>query len=172
MPPGRRAREPITPWKSGNRHLRRGSSPMSATTRDGGARVTFTACPFTAEYPEQREGQPPSTRIKVDNVNRELVPQIRAALGVLAIHSGSLSRISRQRSDRAGLWTDRVRIAQCTDGWRVAERHGHGAQPAKQALPAAQSKLRLRPVSEPVAVGRVGSCGPAASSRITAWMAA
>jgi hypothetical protein len=43
--------------------------------------VTFIACPFTAEYPEQREGQPPSTRIKIDNVNRELVPQIRAALG-------------------------------------------------------------------------------------------
>jgi hypothetical protein len=48
--------------------------------RDGGAMVTFIACPFTAEYPEQREGQPPSTRIKIDNVNRELVPQIRAAL--------------------------------------------------------------------------------------------
>ena len=43
--------------------------------------VTFVACPFTAEYPEQREGQPPSTKIKIDNVNRELVPQIRAALG-------------------------------------------------------------------------------------------
>jgi hypothetical protein len=50
--------------------------------RDGGAMVTFLACPFTAEYPEQREGQPPSTKIKVDNVNRELVPLIRAALGV------------------------------------------------------------------------------------------
>lgn len=50
--------------------------------RDGGATVTFTACPFTAEYPEQRDGQPPSTRIKIDNVNRELVPKIRAALGV------------------------------------------------------------------------------------------
>jgi len=49
--------------------------------RDGGAMVTFVACPFTAEYPEQREGQPPSTKIKIDNVNRELVPQIRAALG-------------------------------------------------------------------------------------------
>jgi len=50
-------------------------------SRDGGAMVTFVACPFTAEYPEQREGQPPSTKIKIDNVNRELVPQIRAALG-------------------------------------------------------------------------------------------
>jgi Domain of unknown function (DUF1833) len=49
--------------------------------RDGGAMVTFIACPLSAEYPEQREGQPPSTRLKIDNVNRELVPQIRAALG-------------------------------------------------------------------------------------------
>lgn len=50
--------------------------------RDSGAMVTFLACPFSAEYPEQREGQPPSTKITIDNVNRELVPQIRAALGV------------------------------------------------------------------------------------------
>src|SRR5215469_3570329 len=50
--------------------------------RDGGAIVTFTACPFTADYPEQREGQPPTSKIKIDNVNRELVPKIRAALGV------------------------------------------------------------------------------------------
>jgi hypothetical protein len=49
--------------------------------RDAGGRVTFIARPFSAAYPEQREGQPPSTKIKVDNVNRELVPQIRAALG-------------------------------------------------------------------------------------------
>jgi hypothetical protein len=46
------------------------------------AMVTFTACPFTADYPEQREGQPPTSNIKIDNVNRELVPKIRAALGV------------------------------------------------------------------------------------------
>jgi len=50
--------------------------------RDGGAMVTFTACPFTADYPEQREGQPPTSKIKIDNVNRELVPKVRAALGV------------------------------------------------------------------------------------------
>lgn len=49
--------------------------------RDAGSTVVFLACPFTADYPEQREGQPPSTKIKIDNVNRELVPQIRAALG-------------------------------------------------------------------------------------------
>lgn len=53
----------------------------SDAPRDAGSTVTFTACPFTATYPEQREGQPPSTQIKIDNVNRELVPQIRAALG-------------------------------------------------------------------------------------------
>lgn len=51
---------------------------------NSGQTVTFLACPFTAAYPEQREGQPPSTAIKIDNVNRELVPQIRAALGVRA----------------------------------------------------------------------------------------
>ncbi len=50
--------------------------------RDAGAMVTFLACPFTAAYPEQREGQPPSTKITIDNVNRELVPLIRTALGV------------------------------------------------------------------------------------------
>src|SRR5262252_1711229 len=47
---------------------------------DGGALVQFTACPLRADYPEQRAGQPPT--IKIDNVNRELVPKIRAALGV------------------------------------------------------------------------------------------
>jgi hypothetical protein len=38
--------------------------------------------PFTADYPEQREGQPPTSKIKIDNVNGELVPKILAALGV------------------------------------------------------------------------------------------
>jgi len=52
--------------------------------RDGGSIVTFIACPFRADYPEQREGQPPSCKIWIDNVARELVPQIRAALGVRA----------------------------------------------------------------------------------------
>ncbi|BAM87446.1 unnamed protein product [Bradyrhizobium oligotrophicum S58] len=46
--------------------------------------MTFVACPFQADYPEQREGQPPSCRISIDNVARELVPQIRAAFGVRA----------------------------------------------------------------------------------------
>ena len=50
--------------------------------RDAGAMVTFLACPFQAAYPEQREGQPPSTKITIDNVSRELVPLIRTALGV------------------------------------------------------------------------------------------
>src|SRR5215831_10268344 len=70
--------------------------------RDGGALVAFTACPFTADYPEQREGQPPTSKIKIDNVNRELVPKIRAALGVReymqVLHREYLG------SDRAGLW--------------------------------------------------------------------
>ena len=50
--------------------------------RNGGETVTFIACPFEAKYPEQREGQPPSTTVKIDNVGRELVPKIRAAQGV------------------------------------------------------------------------------------------
>src|SRR6516162_9516801 len=49
---------------------------------DGGASVQFTACPLTADYPEQRAGQAPTSKIKIDNINRELVPKIRAALGV------------------------------------------------------------------------------------------
>jgi hypothetical protein len=52
--------------------------------RDSGSIVTFVACPFTADYPEQREGQPPSCKISIDNVAQDLVPQIRAALGVRA----------------------------------------------------------------------------------------
>ncbi|WP_338826708.1 DUF1833 family protein [Bradyrhizobium sp. 27S5] len=49
--------------------------------RNAGETVTFLACPFEAGYPEQKEGQPPATTIKIDNVNRELVPKIRAAQG-------------------------------------------------------------------------------------------
>ncbi|MGX1353467.1 hypothetical protein AB7M49_007088 [Bradyrhizobium elkanii] len=49
--------------------------------RNDGEVVTFIACPFEAGYPEQKEGQPPSTTIKIDNVNRKLVPKIRAAQG-------------------------------------------------------------------------------------------
>ena len=66
------------------RQCRRRYGPRieAGAPRDSGAMVTFTACPFTADYPEQREGQPPTSKIKIDNVNRELVPKIRAALGV------------------------------------------------------------------------------------------
>lgn len=48
------------------------------------APTTFAACPLNVGYPEQREGQAPSCKVTIDNVNRELVPQIRAALGVRA----------------------------------------------------------------------------------------
>lgn len=51
-------------------------SPPSATL--------FTACPLECGDPEQREGQAPTCQVKIDNVNRELVPKIRAALGVRA----------------------------------------------------------------------------------------
>ena len=53
----------------------------AGASRNAGETVTFIACPFQAGYPEQKEGQPPSTTIKIDNVNRELVPKIRAAQG-------------------------------------------------------------------------------------------
>ncbi|NEU95040.1 DUF1833 family protein [Bradyrhizobium uaiense] len=53
----------------------------ASAPRNAGETVTFIACPFEAGYPEQKEGQPPSTTIKIDNVNRELVPKIRAAQG-------------------------------------------------------------------------------------------
>lgn len=46
--------------------------------------TTFTACPLKCDYPEQRKGQAPSAKVTIDNVARELVPQIRAALGVRA----------------------------------------------------------------------------------------
>jgi uncharacterized protein DUF1833 len=49
---------------------------------DGGAMVNFIACPLQADYPEQREGQPPSCKISIDNVARELVPKVRAAVSV------------------------------------------------------------------------------------------
>ncbi|GIQ73184.1 DUF1833 family protein [Bradyrhizobium sp. RD5-C2] len=49
--------------------------------RNSGETVTFMACPFQAGYPEQREGQPPSIKVKIDNVARELVPKIRTAQG-------------------------------------------------------------------------------------------
>jgi hypothetical protein len=52
--------------------------------RNAGEMVTFIACPLQCTYPEQREGQAPSAKISIDNVARELVPQIRAALGVRA----------------------------------------------------------------------------------------
>jgi hypothetical protein len=120
--------------------------------RDGGAMVTFIACPFMADYPEQREGQPPTSKIKIDNVNRELVPKIRAGARRPRIHPDPVSRISRHRSDRAGLWAGRVRAARCADGRSLADRDCDGAQPAEQAVSAVQQELRLYPVSEPAAV--------------------
>ncbi|WP_461332016.1 DUF1833 family protein [Bradyrhizobium embrapense] len=47
--------------------------------RNSGQMVNFVACPLEAGYPEQKDGQPPSVTIKIDNVNRELIPKIRAA---------------------------------------------------------------------------------------------
>lgn len=54
------------------------------TDTHSGETVTHTAIPFQVDYPEQREGQAPQSKVTIDNVNRELVPQIRAAMGVRA----------------------------------------------------------------------------------------
>ncbi len=51
---------------------------------NAGQMVSFIACPFMAPWPEQREGQPPVAKVEIDNVARELVPKIRAALGYRA----------------------------------------------------------------------------------------
>jgi hypothetical protein len=51
---------------------------------NGGAAVTFTAIPFTAERPTFAEGQVPTCDITVDNVGRELVPVLEAAAVVRA----------------------------------------------------------------------------------------
>ena len=49
-----------------------------------GAMVNHIACPFRCGYPEQREGQAPQCQVSIDNVNRELLPKIRAAQEVRA----------------------------------------------------------------------------------------
>lgn len=49
-----------------------------------GQMVTHIACPFTCGYPEQTEGQAPQCQVSIDNVNRELIPKIKAAQAVRA----------------------------------------------------------------------------------------
>jgi Domain of unknown function (DUF1833) len=105
--------------------------------RDGGAMVTFTACPFTADYPEQREGQPPTSKIKIDNVNRETRPEDPLGARRPRIHPDPVSRTSRHRSDRAGLWADRIRAARRAAGRHIA------AQPAEQAVSAVKQKITI-----------------------------
>jgi hypothetical protein len=51
---------------------------------NAGEMATFTAIPFYADFPEFAEGKVPETRVVVDNVGRELVPHIEAALAVRA----------------------------------------------------------------------------------------
>lgn len=48
---------------------------------DPGGTVTFTAIPFEAEYAEVGEGKRPTCRLRVDNVQRELVPLLDEANG-------------------------------------------------------------------------------------------
>jgi len=56
----------------------------TGTDPHSGETVSHTAIPFQVEYPEQREGQAPQSKVTIDNVNRELVPQIRGAMDVRA----------------------------------------------------------------------------------------
>jgi hypothetical protein len=51
---------------------------------DAGAMATFTAIPFFAERPEFAEGKAPSCDVTVDNIGRELVPYLEAAIQVKA----------------------------------------------------------------------------------------
>lgn len=46
----------------------------------GGTPQVFKAIPFEADYPEFAEGRVPETRITVDNVLREILPHIQAAM--------------------------------------------------------------------------------------------
>lgn len=58
-------------------------SDMTFTLEDTST-VTFTAVPFYAERPEFAEGRMPTCSVTVDNVARELLPQIEAAVQVKA----------------------------------------------------------------------------------------
>jgi hypothetical protein len=78
---------------------------------DGGALVKFAACPVTADYPEQRAGHAPTSKIKIGNVNRELVPKICAALGVREYIQVLYREYLGTDLTEPGLWADRVRAA-------------------------------------------------------------
>jgi hypothetical protein len=56
----------------------------AGAAHNAGSMVLFLACPLKSPWPEQREGQPPSATVEIDNVSRELMPKIRAALGIRA----------------------------------------------------------------------------------------
>lgn len=50
----------------------------------GGTPQVFKAIPFEADFPEFSEGRVPETRISVDNVLREILPHIQAAMAFRA----------------------------------------------------------------------------------------
>jgi Domain of unknown function (DUF1833) len=47
---------------------------------DGGSAVVFTAIPFSADKPEYAEGRVPQCTVTIDNVARELVEPLEAAV--------------------------------------------------------------------------------------------
>lgn len=59
--------------------------PLEATAPlNGGEDVEFTAIPFEVPWPEQQEGQVPELSIRIDNIGREIVPYLDAAVQVQA----------------------------------------------------------------------------------------
>lgn len=57
---------------------------MEFGLENGGGMQVHQAVPFKSDPPEQREGQAPQAKVSIDNVNRELMPKIRAAMGIRA----------------------------------------------------------------------------------------
>lgn len=51
---------------------------------NGGEVVTFTAIPFDMPWPEQDEGRAPELTIRIDNIGREIVPYLDAAVQMQA----------------------------------------------------------------------------------------
>jgi hypothetical protein len=51
---------------------------------NGGETVTFTAIMFDMPWPEQEEGRAPELNIRIDNVGREIVPYLDAAVRMQA----------------------------------------------------------------------------------------
>lgn len=63
---------------------------------NGGEMVEFKAIPFESEPPEYAEGKTPESRVTVDNVARELIPHLEAAV---SMRSDMICTYREYRSD-------------------------------------------------------------------------